>query len=333
MKLLNFSALLFSFLLTACASLSTSQNSDAAPYPLPINQSPEEHFIQVVAPKYGLTQQEATQALAKATFQPSIIRAITKPAEGKRWGDYRDLLITPKRVQAGKDFIHSYPFAFNEAQRKYHVPSNIIASIIGVETFYGKNTGKYRVLDALSTLSFGYPKRAAFFESELAKYLILCKKNQWPVEKLKGSYAGAFGFSQFMPSSYLNFAVSAYPGAQPDLYNPNDAILSVAHYLEKNGWQEGAPIAIRVKANPSICQTLTCNRRKPTHPLSTWIKHGVKLPVAMPEDLPASLITLDMDDGQETWLIFHNFYVITTYNTSINYAMAVFELSKALREP
>lgn len=290
----------------------------------------QEAFANEVAPHYQLTAQDVQNALAKATYQPSIISSITKPAEGKSYGDYRRLLLTPQRIQAGKSFVKSYAFAFNKEKKLYGVPPEMIAAIIGVETFYGKNTGKYKVLDALATLSFGYPKRAEFFQKELAQYISLAKKNHWPVDRLKGSYAGAFGWSQFMPSSYLRYAVSAYPGASSDLYNPNDAILSVANYFDKSGWIPGGPVAVPVKVASTTCAKLTCGKRQPLYSVREWRAHGVEVPESIPDNLKASVVTFDMDKGPQTWMIFNNFYVITCYNISINYAMAVYELSQAI---
>lgn len=319
-----------SLALTACTSTTPTQDNS---YALPIGQSSEVYFINDVAPKYGISSEEARNAIAQARFQPTIITLISKPAEGKAWGDYRDLLITPKRVQKGKEFMNDHKLAFTEAQKDYGVPPEIISSILGMETFYGKNTGKYRVLDSLSTLSFGYPKRAPFFQQELAKYILLCKQNHWPVTQLKGSYAGAFGWSQFMPSSYLKFATSAYPGAAPDLYNPNDAIVSIANYFKENGWRNGGAIAVRINVAPTTCEKLTCGQRKPLYTVAKWKAAGAKVPANISDDLMASVVTLSMDDGKEHWMVFHNFYVITTYNISINYAMAAFELSKAMKRP
>ncbi|MCD6047159.1 MAG: mltB [Gammaproteobacteria bacterium] len=317
----------FSLTFITCAALHTAWAANNLPSP-----SEQQDFIRHVAPRYGLSAAEVQNALDKANFQPSIIKAITKPAEGKSYGDYRKLLLTPKRIEAGKDFIKSYTFAFNKEKKLFDIPSEIVGAIIGVETSYGKNTGKFRLLDSLATLSFGYPKREDFFQKELAQYLAISKNNNWNVTKLTGSYAGAFGWPQFMPSSYVRYAVSAYPGAKPDLYNPNDAILSVGNYFEKSGWVSGGPVAVPVTISPNTCTgKLECNKRQPLYPVSVWRAHGVSVPANIPDNLKASVVTLKTANDTETWMTFQNFFVITCYNISINYAMAVFELSQAIK--
>ncbi len=319
------------FSLAACSSMSGG-SPPGKDQPIPFAPGQQEKFIAIYSQKLNLNPVMMRAALDDADYQPDVIRKMTKPAEGKSWGDYRKSLLTPRRIAAGKDFMKDYAPTFALAKKRYGVPPEIISSIIGVETFYGKNTGKYRLIDSLSTLCFCYPKRSAFFGKELANYLLIIQRNHWEPGREKGSYAGAFGWSQFMPSSYLEYAVSALPNAVPDLYNPNDAILSVANYFDKNGWEAGQPVAVRVQVSPSTCTTLTCNQRKPLYSVSTWKSHGVTgVPKWITNREKASLVTLKMDDGKEYWLIFNNFYVITKYNISINYAKAVDDLSRALK--
>ena len=324
--------------LSACSGLSNSapestSNPSVAESSHPMQYAPaaEQRFIAQYSKEMGLSQQEMRVALAKARYQPIIIEKMTKPAEGKPWGDYRKLLLSPRRIEAGKVFMQTHAAAFAKAKRMYGVPPEMISSILGVETFYGKNTGKFRVLDSLSTLGFGYPQRGPFFQKELAYYLKLAKLNGWEVTQLKGSYAGAFGLPQFMPSSYLHYAVGSTSNLGPDLYNPNDAILSIANYFKKNGWETGGLIAVRVSVKNNVCNILTCGKRKPLYPVSRWKRAGVTAPSWVPDAEDASLVTLQMDDGKESYLIFNNFFVITKYNISINYAMAAFDLSQALK--
>ncbi len=322
-----FEKLLVSLLFLSCVLLANAEDSSG------FIPAQKKNFVENVAPDFKLSAVDVQNALSKAVFQQSIIDKMTKPAESKSFGDYRKLLITPRRVAAGKDFIRNYPFAFNRAKRVYGVPKDIISAIVGVETFYGKNTGKYRVLDALTTLALGYPKRAEYFQQELARYILLVKKNNWSIENLMGSYAGAFGWAQFMPSSYLAYAISAYPGAQANLYNPNDVVMSIGNYFKKSGWIPGGPVAVRVKISSQTCEQLTCNKRKPLYSVATWRQNGVSsIPKFIPNTMKAGVVILRMDDGPEAWMIFQNFYVITCYNISINYAMAVYELSQAIKK-
>ncbi len=324
---------LFCLALNACTIAPENSLQDNCLQPIAMNQATVQNFINVVAPRYGLTPDETKRVLLQARIQKSIIKKITAPTEAMSWGRYRALLITPKRIAAGREFLKLHENVFALAQKQYGVPPEIIDSILGIETFYGKNIGNYRVLDALSTLSFDYPKRAEFFQQELASYILLVKKNNWDALSIKGSYAGAFGLTQFMPSSYRHYAVSEEPNKAPNLYASNDAVLSIANYFKKNGWQQGGPIAAPVKISSRTCAELTCNQRKPLYRVDQWKRAGVQVPNNIAGTLPASVVLLTMNDGkQEAWMIFPNFHVITTYNTSINYAMAAFELSKMLRE-
>jgi len=291
----------------------------------------EQKFVTYVAPKYGVSSEEAAAILAQVKIQPSIIKTNMRPAEKKSWGVYRAALLTPQRISLGKKFMQDHATIFAEATKRYDVSPEIIAGIIGVESQYGQHLGNYRVLDALATLSFASPRRSAFFQKELAEYMSLIVKSRDFV-KIKGSYAGAFGMPQFMPSSYLSTAVSNQPGKLANLDSPDDAILSVAHYFHMNGWQSQSPVAVRVKLAANSCHQLTCDQKKPLYSVTQWQAAGVQVPIQVDKILRASVVRLQTNSGEEDWMIFHNFYVITRYNSSINYAMAVFQLGQALRE-
>lgn len=280
--------------------------------------------------KYDLTAQQVQQALAQAQFQPKIISLMNRPFEKQDWSVYQRHMLTPDRIQQGRAFASRYHDFLRNAQQRTGVESNMVVAIIGVETFYGKHQGNYYVLDALATLSFGYPKRANFFQQELANYLVICQDNHWPVRQLKGSYAGAFGMGQFMPSSYRQYAISDHQAA-PDLSNqPADAILSVANYFEKHGWQRGQPAAVTVQIPAALQTPRLPALKKPQHDVAYWQNLGVKLPQNLP-NRPAELVVQCGADGPcQAWLIFHNFYVIARYNPSLNYALSVFLLSQAV---
>ena len=291
----------------------------------------EQHFVTYIAPKYGVRSEDAAAILAQVNMRQSVVRKITRPAEQESWGAYRAALLTPQRIISGKQFIQDHTAIFTEAQQRYGVSAEMIASIIGIETMYGKYVGNYRVLDSLATLSFNYPKRAAFFQKELAEYMKLVVRNPDFIN-MKGSYAGACGIPQFMPSAYLDTAVSSEPGKLADLSLPDDAILSVAHYFHMNGWQPEGPVAVRVKLASNSCHRLTCDQKKPLYSVAQWQADGVQVPNNVEKTLRASVLRLKVSGGEEDWMTFHNFYVITRYNSSVNYAMAAFELSQALRE-
>lgn len=298
--------------------------------------SPQEtqNFTQKMVTKYpNFSEAEVQAMLAQAKYQPKIIAMMNKPAESKPWYAYRQLMINSARIKQGNDFFAAHQAVLQRAQKNYGVSPKMIVAIIGIETNYGKQQGKFKVLDALATLSFDYPRRAPFFQSELETYLWLTKKNGWPVTSVTGSYAGAFGMCQFMPSSYRNYAVSANPNNHaPDISNSaDDAIMSVANYFARSGWQAGAVVAMPVTVHGNRYQALKTNSLKPNYTLAELAAVGVDVPKNLSAQTKASLAILKSGpDQQETWLTFHNFYVITRYNAHINYAMAAYQLSQEL---
>ncbi len=278
------------------------------------------------------SEQSIDQIFAQAEKKQAIIDAISRPAEKVlQWYDYRKIFVTEQRIREGVEFMKAQGPALERAERELGVPSEIIAAIIGVETYYGRIAGSYRVIDALSTLAFDYPKRAPFFRKELVAYLTLAREQNIDPLQPVGSYAGAMGYGQFMPSSYRAYAIDFDGDEFIDIWgNPIDAIGSVANYLKRHGWKEGQPIA----------QTLA-----PDQFMSAdWLSDGLKLPYTVAElPLPADVIPvglpsnasikplqLETINGPQQWLVFNNFYTITRYNHSSMYAMAVTELADAL---
>ncbi len=212
------------------------------------------------------------------------------------------------------------------------MPAEIIVAIIGVETNYGRNMGSHRVLDALSTLAFDYPPRAPFFRSELGHYLQLTREQQQDPLSIKGSYAGAMGYGQFMPSSYRNYAVDFDGDGRVNIWtNVEDAIGSVANYFRAHGWRSDEPVALRARAGAELAPELLNLIDIPTTTLSHWRDRGLEAIVTLPEDWPAQAYRLDGEFGEEFWLGLHNFYVITRYNRSHMYALAVYQLSGEIR--
>jgi membrane-bound lytic murein transglycosylase B len=261
-----------------------------------------------------------------------IIAAITRPAESKPWHKYRPIFLTPERIRQGIDFMAANREALTRAEEVYGIPPEIVTAIIGVETFYGRQSGGYRVLDALATLAFDYPPRSAFFLSELEHYLLLTHEEGIDPLALKGSYAGAMGKPQFMPSSYRHYAVDFDGDQKRDLWNnTEDAIGSVARYLHEHGWLQRQEVTSPVSVGGDGYQAFVDQGLAPRTPLGEFRRAGVVAAADLPEDMPAALIRLDGESAPEYWLGFNNFYVITRYNRSPLYAMAVYQLSEEIR--
>ncbi len=290
-------------------------------------------FILDMEQKHGFSRAELQRLFDEATLQPSILQAIAKPAESKPWYQYRNIFLTRDRIDGGLAFWKANAPKLEEALRRFGVEPEIVVAIIGVETAYGRNTGKYRVIDALATLGFNYPKRATFFRKELENYLLLARSQHFDPLALTGSYAGAMGLPQFMPSSYRSYAVDFDDDTTIDIWNnPTDAIGSVGNYLREHGWMTGAPITVSARVSGSGYQSLLGTGVKPRIRVSEMRDLGVEAAAPVDGDPEAALVELQAEYAMEYWLGFNNFYVITRYNTSPLYAMAVYQLAQALRD-
>lgn len=288
-------------------------------------------FIEEMVARHQFDRTALTQWLAQTCLKQSILNAMTRPAEAKPWSEYRPLFVEPKRIARGVQFWSAHEAQLSRAEAQYGVPASMIVAIIGVETFYGRNTGSYRVMDALATLAFGYPPRAAYFRQELEQYLLLAREANFEPLSVKGSYAGAMGISQFMPSSYRLFGIDFDGDGHRDLWdNPDDAIGSVANYFRAKGWQSGAPVATAATAVAGPGKGLANRGWGYRMPLKDWARVGVAANDASHAEAEAMLLELAGSNGPEYWLAFKNFYVITRYNHSFQYAMAVWQLSRAL---
>jgi membrane-bound lytic murein transglycosylase B len=288
-------------------------------------------FINEMVLKHGFKRDDLVATLNKATVQQSIIDAMNRPAEGKPWYQYRPLFVTEQSISNGVAYYQANKEALDKAQAIYGVPPEMIVAIIGVETRYGKNKGSYSVLDALTTLAFDYPKRAPFFRSELEQYLLLTREEKIDPTSLKGSYAGAMGTPQFMPSSYRAWAVDFTGNGQKNLWsNDSDAIGSVANYFEKHGWKKDQPVIFPATLTQPL--VITENVAKPSTPYIIYKNKGVKIEAELPENELTSLLYYDNGKGMDYWLGLNNFYVITTYNRSPLYAMAVYQLSQEIKK-
>jgi membrane-bound lytic murein transglycosylase B len=257
-----------------------------------------------------------------------VLEAIDRPAEILPWYKYRSIFLKPDRIQQGLTFWDKHRETLNRAEQDYGIPPQIIVSIIGVETHYGASTGNDRVMDALSTLAFHYPKRSGFFRGELEQYLLLTREHGVDPLSLRGSYAGAMGIPQFIPSSYRRYAVDFDNDGKADIWNnPADAIGSVANYFRKHGWVKGGMVAVRAEARGERYLEVLTEDLTPHISSTELLKYGISQITKLPHDTKLKILNLQTENGSEIWLGLENFYVITRYNHSALYAMAVFQLS------
>ncbi len=293
-----------------------------------------QQFIQEMVEEEGFDAVELRQIFSQAEKKDAIIDAMNRPAEKVlTWGEYRRIFLGQNRIDGGVDFWNRNQQILSEAEREYGVPAEIIVAIIGVETLYGRITGSYRVIDALSTLAFDYPARAPFFRSELKEFLILAREQEQSPLALLGSYAGAMGLGQFMPSSYRAYAADYGNDGFIDIWNSEaDAIWSVASYLSHHGWQAGESIAHPAAVTGQPDSAVLNQGLRPEHRLHALQQAGLQPEVDLSSDRLATAMQLEGESGDEYWLGMHNFYVITRYNHSHLYAMAVFQLSEEIRK-
>lgn len=282
----------------------------------------------------GFEPDYVRSVLAKAERKQSILDAISRPAEKRLdWGEYRAIFIEPKRIAQGVEFWKEHRTTLERAQQTYGVPPEIILAIMGVETRFGRITGNYRVLDALATLGFDFPRRAEFFRGQLADYFRLVRAEGVDPESLKGSYAGAMGYGQFIPSSFLAYAVDFDGDGHKDIWdNPTDAIGSIANYFAKHNWREGEPVIASPVFDDASVEGLVNQDLKPELTLLEWSGKGVTPREALNGEMKATLMRLSSGEKNEYVLGLHNFYVITRYNHSRLYASAVYELSQLYAE-
>jgi membrane-bound lytic murein transglycosylase B len=285
--------------------------------------------------KHQIPASEVEALLAGTEFRDDIIAAITRPAESKPWHEYRPIFLKPDRIAGGVEYWQRNEALLERFSREYGIPAEIIVAIIGVETRYGNYTGRYRILDSLTTLAFGYPKRADFFRRELEQFLLLSREESIDPRSSKGSYAGAMGKPQFIASSYRRYAVDGDGDGKRDLWQSDaDVIASVANYFKTHGWRPGEAITVQAQnSKETDLQPFVESGMKPSIRLQALLNQGLRplgdTPLPDPESL-TSLIKLDAGERNEYWLGLHNFYVITRYNHSNLYAMAAYQLSREI---
>lgn len=300
------------------------------------NNPNAQQFIDKMVNKHGFDRQQLQEILSQAKRLDSVLRLMdnqapttsVKPPSGPNgaWLRYRKKFITPDNVQNGVVFWNQYEDALNRAWQVYGVPPEIIVGIIGVETRWGRVMGKTRILDALATLSFNYPRRAEYFSGELETFLLMARDEQDDPLNLKGSFAGAMGYGQFMPSSYKQYAVDFSGDGHINLWDPVDAIGSVANYFKAHGWVKGDQVAVMANGQaPGLP-----NGFKTRYSISQLAAAGLTPQQPLGNHQQASLLRLDVGTGYQYWYGLPNFYTITRYNHSTHYAMAVWQLGQAV---
>jgi membrane-bound lytic murein transglycosylase B len=288
-------------------------------------------YLTEISTQHGFERAELVALFKDAEHKQNIIDAISRPAEKtKPWHEYREIFLTDSRIDEGVEFWRANAAALNRAHQEFAVPPEVVVAIIGVETRYGRNAGSYRVIDALATLAFDYPPRSDFFRAELTQFLLLAREEGVNPRSLFGSYAGAMGYGQFIPSSFRNYAVDYDGDGKRDIWsNPQDAIGSVANYFRSHGWTADGhvvePAAVTgpqadAVANESLNLQYTVGQLRA---LGTTV-------IGVPDAAEAGLYRLDGVTGPEYWVGLHNFYVITRYNHSSMYALAVHQLGQAI---
>ncbi len=286
--------------------------------------------VEAATQRPELTEARIHEILNGAVKQQAIIDAMMRPAEAKPWHQYRPIFISKQRIDGGVAFWREHAQLLEPIAQQYGVPPEIIVAIIGVETSYGGNTGRWRVLDALATLAFHYPPRAPYFRGELKRLLLIEDRFPMPLTELKGSYAGAMGLGQFMPTSYATWAVDHDQDGRIDLWQDDaDIFASVANYFVAHGWESGQPIADPAQ-RAADARTIKPDGYQPVYSIAQLGEWGYTPGASREATLPATLVRVDGVDGDEFWITYRNFFVITRYNRSPLYSLAVMQLAQEI---
>lgn len=284
-----------------------------------------------LADQTGLKAADIEAILAQAEFKPDVIDRILTPYESKPYAVYRPLFVTEQMRTMGEEYLQENRATLDAAADKYGIEPEVVAAILGMETRFGRYKGKDRVLDSLFTLATGYPKRADFFRRELGEFLLMCREERLNPTDVLGSYAGAFGATQFIPSSYRGYAVDADKDGRRDVWNtPADIVGSVANYFSRHGWQRGRPVAHWLPARKSIFEERAKEGFGHWTPLAELRRYIHGLPAMWQDDDKVAIIEMQTAKGRQFALVHYNFYVITRWNRSYNYAMATTEIAAML---
>ena len=325
--MINKRTILLASLTLLCLEISSNDSFDYS------SRDDVKDYIDEISNKHGFESDKLLKLLGSAVYQEKVVRIMNRQPEGTMtWSRYKEMMVSDSRISAGEEFIKLYKEDLKKAEDLYGVPAEIIASIIGIETRYGRITGNIRVLDSLMTLSFNYPRRSKFFKVQLEEFLLLSREEGFSPESLKGSIAGAMGYGQFMPDSYRKYAVDFdSDGVRDILTNPVDAIGSVANFLNKKGkWKPNTPIAIQ--ANVYNQSEPLKSSFKPYMTNNELDKLGLVASQNIPGNLKFVPFSLEIEDGYEYWLGFDNYQALSRYNRSKLYVMAVFEFSQLLSQ-
>jgi membrane-bound lytic murein transglycosylase B len=289
-------------------------------------------FAAQVARRDGLNRRAVLKVLMHARAQPRIIDDMNRPAERVlEWWQYRQIFLTDKRISAGVEFWQEHRDSLERVSAEQGVPPQYIVAILGAETFYGRITGSYRVVDALATLAFDYPPRARYFRSELEQFLVLTQREKIDPLSVLGSYAGAMGPLQFMPSAYLRYGVDGDDDGQRNLFTDwDDIFASIANYLHECGWQAGGPVVADVRIDPGATFQIDPSNLALDETVDRLNAQGVRVESDVPGDTPVVLLLAEQQDGPTYRVGFNNFHALTRYNHSALYAMAVDELARAI---
>lgn len=311
-----------------CVSCAMAHAANA----LDVDRGDVQQFIDAMVEKHNYDRDDLVAALKQAQSQESILTAISKPAERTlTWPEYRNIFLTPERIKAGADFWRKHEGYLRRISEETGVSCEILVGIIGVETYFGRITGKHRVLDALATLAFDYPPRSKFFMRELEEFLLLVREEGLEATAAMGSYAGAMGAPQFMPSSFRAYAVDSNDDGRRDIWDDwQDVIGSVANYFVAHGWLPEKSVVAQASLGTGWNGDLPANTLTPTETVDSLSKQGVVFAASLPGDHTSQLLTLSGPDGDEHWVGFHNFFVITRYNRSVMYALAVHQLGQEI---
>jgi membrane-bound lytic murein transglycosylase B len=320
------------------ASTPVTTNPAPAAIPLPaqapfdLSRRDIQAFVDEVAARNAIPRADLLALLGKAVAQPKIIEAMTRPAERvSPWWEYRARFLTEQRIREGVDFWAQHRERLARVEQETGVAASYVIAIIGVETFYGRIKGSWKVLDALMTLGFEYPPRGAFFRSELEQFLLLAREEQVDPSAALGSYAGAMGAPQFIPSSYRRYAVDGGDDGLRNLFvDWDDVVASVANYFKVHGWQAGGPVVVDATADPSLMATLDPRNLSLNDTVAGLRRRGVEFEAPVAPETAAILLPAELADRPNVRVGFQNFHVITRYNRSIRYAMAVHDLAQAI---
>lgn len=294
-----------------------------------LNRREIQEFVSSMVARHGFARAALLETLADAEPQSRILELIARPAERVTpWWRYRSNFLNAERIKAGAAFWAEHRATLARAEQLTGVPAAYVVAIIGVETAYGRVTGTWRALDALMTLGFDYPPRAPFFRSELEQLLLLAREEQLDAAQLRGSYAGALGPPQFMPSSYRRYALDADGDGRRDLLRDwDDVIVSVANYFKAHGWSAGSPVLLEARSDAETFAKLDFRNLELNETLGALRARGVTFASELPDVTPAILLPAELESGPNVRIGLANFKVITQYNRSIRYAMAVHDLA------